>query len=78
MDTLPTYAYAAKHSNQSMLGSMDKKAAIVEADIDLTDEPKIQLWGAILGNLASGVLNKPLMDNFTIKTNPIPKNFSVV
>ena len=60
VDTLPTYAYAAKHFDQSMLGSMDKKAVIVEADMDLTDEAKIQLWGAILGNLASGVLNKAL------------------
>lgn len=60
MDTLPTYAYTAKYFDQSMLESMDEKSVMVETDMDLIDEAKIQLWGAILSSLASGVLNKVL------------------
>ena len=40
--------------------SVDKNAAMVEGDIDLTDEAKTQLWGAILRGLAIGVQNKYL------------------
>ena len=54
VDTLP---YTAK---RSMLESMDENAAMVEADVDLSEEAKTQLWGAILRTLASGVLNKVL------------------
>ena len=56
-DTLPTYT--AKHFDQSMTTeSVDENAVIEEADVDLSEEATIQLWGAILSGLTSGVLNK--------------------
>ena len=46
----------AKRFDQIMLESMDENAAMMEADADLTDEAKMQAFGAILGTIATGVL----------------------
>ena len=57
VDTLPTYT--AKRFDQSMsMESVDENAAMVEGDMDLSEEAKTQLWGAILGSLASGALSR--------------------
>ena len=57
VDTLPTYT--AKHFDQRMsMESIDENAAMVEGNMDLSEEAKTQLWGAILGSLASGALSK--------------------
>ena len=57
VDTLPTYT--AKRFDQSMLmESVNKNAAMVEGDMDLSEEAKTQLWGAILSSLASSALSK--------------------
>ena len=49
-----------QHVDQSILKSMDENAAIVEGDVHVapSEEAKTQLWGAILHDLATGVLNK--------------------
>ena len=54
--------YTAKQFDQRMsMESVDENAAMVEGDnVDLSEEAKMQLWGAILGSLASGVLNRHL------------------
>ena len=56
VDTLPTYKV-----QQSIMESVGENAAMAEGDdVDLSEEAKTQLWGAILGSLASGVLNRYL------------------
>ena len=46
--------------DQSILESMDENAAMVEGDVHVapSEEAKTQPWGAILHDLATGVLNK--------------------
>ena len=55
-DSVPMYT--AKRFDQSMLlKSVDEKAAMVETDMDLTDEAKTKQWGTILSSLATGMLD---------------------
>lgn len=59
VDTLPTYT--GNRFDQSILEAIDENAAMMEGDeVDLSEEAKTQLWGAILGSLASSLLNKYL------------------
>ena len=46
----------SKRFDQIVPESMDENAAMMEADTDLTDEAKMQVFGAILGTIAKGVL----------------------
>ena len=57
MDTLPTYTAECFDQRMSM-ESVDENAAMMEGDMDLSEEAKTQLWGALLRGLATGALNK--------------------
>ena len=52
---------AEQFDQRMSMESVDENAAMVEGDnVDLSEEAKMQLWGAILGSLASGVPNRHL------------------
>jgi hypothetical protein len=58
-DTLPTYM-AERFVDQSILESINENAAVMEGDVDVSEEAKTQLWGAILRTVASSLLSKYL------------------
>ena len=61
--TVPAYLPTTESFDQTTTASANKKFATGEAgsvDLDLSKEAKTQLWGALLGGLASSVLNRYL------------------